>query len=179
MTHTILTLVLAKSISDDNFVAAALQRLGDIFLMTDKGFLSASTCYQANMDIIKYSGLRRHVADCVLRFGIVLLLEDRRAEAKRKLMNCRRIYELAEDSQGYSYCEAVLAECEVEGPKVSLTATSLPTDLELLDILFILASWESSPTPYRNFSRVVLTVLSSMLMMRVLIYEWNFFYRCH
>src|ERR1700761_7509290 len=45
MVHAILTLVLGKNISDDCFVATALQRLGDLFLMTDKNFLSASACY--------------------------------------------------------------------------------------------------------------------------------------
>ena len=39
-------------------------------------------------------------------------------------MNSQRIYELAEDPQGYSYCEAMLAECEIEGPKVSLVLQS-------------------------------------------------------
>lgn len=42
-------------------------------------------------------------------------------EAKQKLVNNRRIYELAEDAQGYSNCEVIVAECDVEGPKVRLT----------------------------------------------------------
>ena len=102
--------------------------------MTDKSFRSATTCYGVNMDIMKRSGQRRHVADCFLRFGIVLLMEGKLTEAKQKLKNSRRIYELAEDLQGYSYCEAVLAECEAEGPKVSLTVTLLLAHLVLIDL---------------------------------------------
>ena len=126
MIHTILALILGKSVSDDGYVAAALQCLGDIFLITDKNFVSATACYQANIDIIKCFGKRRQIADCALRFGIVLLLEGRVAEAKRKLINSRRIYELAEDSHGYNYCDAILVECEVEGPKVSLLVRPYP-----------------------------------------------------
>ena len=122
MAHTILTLVLGKTISDDSYVAAAFQRLGDLYIMTDKDFTSAITSYHVSMDRQKYAGKRRHVADCVLRFGIVMLLKGKLAGAKHKFMNSRHIYELAEDAQGYNYCEAVLAECEIEGPKVSLAA---------------------------------------------------------
>ena len=124
MVHTILSLVMAKNISDDSRISAGLQRLGDIFLMDDKDCSSANACYQVTMDVMKRAGVRRHVADCVLRFGIIHLLEGKIPEAKQKLMNSRRIYKLADDSQGHSYCEAILAECEVEGPKVSLTATA-------------------------------------------------------
>ena len=116
--HIIISLVLAKCVADDSLVAMGLQRLGDIFLMSDKDISSARACYQANMDIIQYFGVRRPVADCVLRFGIVFLLEGKIVDAKRKFTNSRRIYKLAEDSQGYNYCEAVLAECEIDGPKV-------------------------------------------------------------
>ena len=115
--------MLVRSISEDSFVAAGLQRLGDLFLMTDKDLSSARACYHETLNIMRNAGARRHVADCVLRFGIILLLEGRVVEAKRKLINGRRIYELAEDPHGYSYCEAVLAECEVEGPRVSWTCT--------------------------------------------------------
>ena len=121
LVHTIITVALARSISDDSFVAAGLQRLGDIFIMTDNDFTSAKACYQMTMEVMRNAGARRHVADCVLRFGIVLLLEGKVAEAKQKLMNSRRIYKLAEDPQGYNYCEAILAECEIDCPKVTLT----------------------------------------------------------
>ena len=120
MVHTILSLLIAKSISDDSFVAAGVQRLGDFFLMTDGDFLSAEACYEMTMQVMKNAGKRGNVADCVLRLGIILLLEGKVQDAKHKLTNSRRIYELAEDSQGHSYCEVVLAQCEIEGPKVSL-----------------------------------------------------------
>ena|ERR1700761_3816015 len=123
MVHTILSLVMAKSISDASLIGASVQRLGDFFLMADKDFATATACYHTALEQMKNDGARRHVADCVLRLGIVLLLEGKVGKAKRKVTNSRRIYELAADAQGCSYCEGILAECEVEGPKVSSTAT--------------------------------------------------------
>src|ERR1700761_7292810 len=49
MVHTIISLVLAKSISDDSFVTVGLQRLGDFFLMIDKDLATANSCYQVTM----------------------------------------------------------------------------------------------------------------------------------
>ena len=123
MVHTIICLLLARRISEDSVLAAGLQRLGDLYLMIDEDLLSAAGCYETSMSVMKIVGARRHVADCVLRLGILLLLEGKVAEAKRKCANSRRIYELAENSQGCNYCDAILAECDVEGLKVSLTAT--------------------------------------------------------
>ena len=118
ITPTILSLAFARILSDGSRVAAVVQRLGDLFLMADKIFQSATACYQRTLEVMRNAGARQHVADCVLRLGIVLLLEGQVAEAKRKLTNSRRIYKLAEDAQGYGYCECILAECEVEGQKV-------------------------------------------------------------
>ena len=56
----------------------------------------------------------------MLRLGVILLLEGKIADAKQKLSTSKRIYELAEDLEGWSYCESILAECETEGRKVCL-----------------------------------------------------------
>ena len=42
---------------------------------------------------------------------------------KKRLINSRRIYELADDTPEYNYCEAILAGCEIEGLKVRLIDT--------------------------------------------------------
>ena len=82
--HVILSLALARSISDDSLIAASLQRLGDIFMITHKDLSSANGCYRITMEIMKTASARRHVADCVLRLGILLLLEGKVADAKQK-----------------------------------------------------------------------------------------------
>ena len=122
MVHIILSLVLAKSISNDSFVVPSLQQLGDFFLTMEMDLETAKSCYQTAAEYLKDEGYRRHFADCAFRFGIILLLDGKEEVGKQKLTNSLRIYELAGDIQGHSYCKAILAECEVEGPKVRQTA---------------------------------------------------------
>jgi len=82
--HTVLSLVQERSISDNGPVASSLQRLGDLFLMIEKHFASANACYHASIEIFQHSGVRRHVADCVVRFGIILFLQGKVEEAEKK-----------------------------------------------------------------------------------------------
>ena len=82
MVHAVLSLVLAKTISDDGIVVLCLQRLGDCFLEMGKDFENARLCYQTAIVYLKDAGKRRHVADCALRLGIILLLEGKILEAK-------------------------------------------------------------------------------------------------
>src|ERR1700761_9789662 len=107
MVHTVLSLALSKTISDDSIIVLSLQRLGNCFLTMKRDLESARSCYQTAIDYLKDAGMRRHVADCALRLGIIFLLEGKVLEAKRKLINSRRIYELVEDTQGYNYCESI------------------------------------------------------------------------
>ena len=85
LVHTIVSLIWAREVSDDSRVAVSLQRLGDLFLVTEKDFMSAQACYETTMYIIGYTGVRRHIADCLLWFSVVLLLEGKITDAKRNL----------------------------------------------------------------------------------------------
>ena len=123
--HAIVGLIIAIKSSDEQCVSAGFQRLGDLFLITDKDYASAISCYQASLDLITYIGVRRHIADCLLRLGVVLLLEGRVTEARRKLTASRRFYAAAEDPQGYQYCEAILEECSIDGPKACIVFISV------------------------------------------------------
>src|ERR1700761_3315305 len=87
MVHTILVLLMATSICDDSIVVLSLQRLDDCFLIMERDFENAKSCYQTAIDYLKDAGLQRHVADCALRLGIILLLEGKVLEAKQILMN--------------------------------------------------------------------------------------------
>ena len=80
-----------------------------------RDFQTVRSCYQTAVEYLKNAGLRRHAANCALHLGIILLLEGKMPKAKQRRINNRRIYELAEDAQGYSNCEVILAECDLEG----------------------------------------------------------------
>ena len=87
-------------------------------LKRENDLTTSTVCYQTALEINQSDGTRRHVADCLLRLGIVLLLDGKIEEAKSMLMKTKRWYEGAEDVQGFQYTETILAECETNGLKV-------------------------------------------------------------
>ena len=81
MVHTILSLAMGRIISDDSLVVQSLQRLSNFFII-ETDLENARSCYQTTIEYLKDAGLRRHVTDCSLRLGIILLLEGKIQEAK-------------------------------------------------------------------------------------------------
>ena len=98
--------------------AAFLQRFGDVCLIEDSDFETAKHCYEAILEFFRYLGMRRHIADCLMRLGLVYLLEGDNETAKIKLSTARRFYISAEDPEGCRYCEARLEDVRNPEPKV-------------------------------------------------------------
>lgn len=118
--YSILGCVMALKAGDMSFVAALVQRIGDVSILLDGDIQTARSCYEATFSYVRYQGLRRHLADCLMRLGLLHLIDGKRAEAGVKLSTARRLYAAAEDPDGCRYCDARLEDCQDPTQKVQI-----------------------------------------------------------
>jgi hypothetical protein len=111
--------------------ANAVQRIGDSFFYTSlhEDLDVARSCYEATLGWIRHLGMWRHLADCLLRLGMVDYVQGFQDRAIKRLNQARKFYVVAESVEGARYCEARAIDC-VEGTSfVSISLLYLVTRL--------------------------------------------------
>ncbi|KZT38234.1 TPR-like protein [Sistotremastrum suecicum HHB10207 ss-3] len=95
-----------RKISDRVALSSSIQGLGDLFLQQQESNV-AKACYGATLDLIKYTGVRKKIAECLMRLAGV---QEDRDGASRALEKARLWFKRAEDPIGEAKCTARIDE---------------------------------------------------------------------